>query len=149
MDFTLGADVLSTARPAASDPLVLFPTAALIGVAISAPPGPAGAVCVVRTLRSGVRSGLYCGLGVALGDVLYAFVAAYGVSVLDAVDPAVRRTCAGVAAAILCLAGARMLHSARRDARRAAAKSGAPTAGKVEAHPHPAAGRTAPALARV
>lgn len=56
----------------------------VIGIASSAPLGPAGVLTVQRTLNKGRSYGLTTGAGVALCDLLYATVAGAGLSlVLD------------------------------------------------------------------
>jgi threonine/homoserine/homoserine lactone efflux protein len=44
----------------------------IIGLAIAAPLGPIGILCINRTLTEGPRLGFICGLGAALADALYA-----------------------------------------------------------------------------
>jgi len=52
---------------------------ALIGLAIAAPVGPIGALCIRRTLRDGRAAGLAVGLGAASADTVYGVAAALGV----------------------------------------------------------------------
>ncbi|WBL31755.1 LysE family transporter [Sinirhodobacter sp. HNIBRBA609] len=49
-----------------------------MGVAIAAPLGPIGALCIQRTLARGFASGVAGGLGTALADAAYAAAAAAG-----------------------------------------------------------------------
>lgn len=51
-----------------------------LGFCIAAPIGPIGILCIRRTLQYGRLSGLFSGLGAALADVLYASVAAFGLT---------------------------------------------------------------------
>lgn len=51
-----------------------------VGLAIAAPVGPIGALCVSRTLRYGVWVGLASGLGAACADAVYGAIAGFGVS---------------------------------------------------------------------
>ena len=46
----------------------LFVEAALIGLAIAAPVGPVGLLCIERTLRQGAATGFVTGLGAATAD---------------------------------------------------------------------------------
>lgn len=57
-----------------------FPAAFAVGVAVAAPVGPVGVLCIQRTLRGGVAFGLASGLGVATADGLYAALAALGLA---------------------------------------------------------------------
>ncbi len=54
----------------------------LLGLIVSVPLGPVGALCIQRTIGKGYRSGLLGGLGAAFADTLYAIVAGFGVSVI-------------------------------------------------------------------
>ncbi|MEC5407814.1 LysE family transporter [Paraburkholderia sp. MPAMCS5] len=56
----------------------LFFTAAGVGLAIAAPVGPMGMLCIRRTLTGGPQAGLAIGLGIASGDALYGLIAALG-----------------------------------------------------------------------
>lgn len=51
----------------------------LIGLAVAAPVGPIGMLCIQRTLAGGARLGFASGLGAAAADALYAAVAALGI----------------------------------------------------------------------
>ena len=70
--------------------ILLFLKGALLGLAIAAPLGPIGALCINRTLARGFWAGLAGGLGTALADGVYASLAALGFatfgSVLQAAD---------------------------------------------------------------
>ena len=46
----------------------LFLTAAGVGLAVAAPVGPMGMLCIRRTLTDGPRAGLAIGFGIAGGD---------------------------------------------------------------------------------
>jgi threonine/homoserine/homoserine lactone efflux protein len=52
----------------------------LIGIAIAAPVGPIGVLCIQRTLAHGRRSGFVTGLGAATADGAYGAVAAFGLT---------------------------------------------------------------------
>ena len=60
--------------------LLLFLEGIAVGLAIAAPVGPIGALCVSRTLRHGAWIGLASGLGAACADAFYGAVAGFGVS---------------------------------------------------------------------
>lgn len=57
-----------------------FVAAFAVGVAVAAPVGPVGVLCIQRTLRGGVPFGLASGFGVATADALYAALAALGLA---------------------------------------------------------------------
>ncbi|WP_369059501.1 LysE family translocator [Caulobacter sp. 73W] len=57
---------------------LLFLKAMGIGLAVAAPVGPMSLLCMRRTLTDGWRPGLATGAGIALGDGVYAAVAALG-----------------------------------------------------------------------
>ena len=56
----------------------LFLTAAGVGLAVAAPVGPMGMLCIRRTLTDGPRAGLAIGFGIATGDATYGLIAALG-----------------------------------------------------------------------
>ena len=55
----------------------------LIGLAIAAPVGPIGVLCIRRTLVSGRLIGFLSGLGAATADSAYAAVAAFGLTAVQ------------------------------------------------------------------
>ena len=59
------------------DPLLFFKSVAL-GLAVAAPLGPIGVLCINRTLEKGFWAGMAGGLGTALADAGYATLAAAG-----------------------------------------------------------------------
>lgn len=46
----------------------------IIGLCVSAPMGPAGVLCLRRTLEQGRRAGVITGIGATLGDLVYAIM---------------------------------------------------------------------------
>lgn len=54
-----------------------------IGLAIAAPVGPIGMLCIRRTLADGPRYGLATGLGAATADALYGSVAGFGLAAVS------------------------------------------------------------------
>lgn len=54
----------------------------MLGLALSAPVGPIGLLCIRRTIDRGPLVGLVTGLGAATADALYATLAAFGVSAI-------------------------------------------------------------------
>ena len=65
--------------------MVLFFRGLLIGLAIAAPVGPIGVLCIRRTLRDGRVAGFVSGLGAATADGLYGAVAAFGLTAVSGV----------------------------------------------------------------
>lgn len=55
----------------------------IIGLAIAAPVGPIGVLCIRRTLNYGRLAGFLSGLGVATADGFYGFVAAFGLTAVS------------------------------------------------------------------
>lgn len=61
------------------DPLLLS-KGILLGFAVTIPVGPIGLLCIDRSLRHGKLSGFATGMGAALADTLYGFIATIGMS---------------------------------------------------------------------
>ncbi len=57
--------------------------AMIAGLALAAPVGPVGLVCIRRSLSRGMMAGFLSGMGAAVADALYAGVAAFGVTVIS------------------------------------------------------------------
>jgi threonine/homoserine/homoserine lactone efflux protein len=51
-----------------------------IGLAIAAPVGPIGVLCIRRSLNAGMLTGLVSGLGAAVADAVYGAVAGFGLT---------------------------------------------------------------------
>lgn len=66
-----------------SEYLSLFARTLAIGVAVAAPVGAMGVLCIQRTLASGWRAGMATGLGIATADGIYAGIAAFGVAAVS------------------------------------------------------------------
>ena len=58
----------------------IFAKGIAIGVAVAAPVGPVGLLCIQRTLEDGLRVGVSTGLGAALADTIFGALAAYGLA---------------------------------------------------------------------
>ena len=54
----------------------------IIGLAIAAPVGPIGVLCVQRTLNYGMKTGFVSGLGAATADAAYGIIAAFSISAI-------------------------------------------------------------------
>lgn len=55
----------------------------LIGLAIAAPVGPIGVLCIQRSLYDGFKIGLMTGFGAALADGVYGCIAAFGLTAIS------------------------------------------------------------------
>jgi len=64
--------------------VALFLKGLAIGLAIAAPVGPIGLLCIRRTLALGRLAGLTAGLGAATADAVYGFIAAFGLTFVAA-----------------------------------------------------------------
>lgn len=64
--------------------ILLFGKCVALGLAVAAPLGPIGALCINRTLERGFWAGIAGGLGTALADALYAGLAAMGFAAFSA-----------------------------------------------------------------
>lgn len=60
----------------------LFLRGILLGLAVAAPVGPIGVLCIQRSLAGGFWTGFSGGIGTAMADALYAALAAAGFAVL-------------------------------------------------------------------
>lgn len=65
------------------DLLVLFVKGLFAGLAIAAPVGPVGMLCVRRALAYGRMAGFLAGLGAAFADMLFGLVAAFGLTLVS------------------------------------------------------------------
>ncbi|MGL4909383.1 MAG: LysE family translocator [Bacteroidales bacterium] len=54
-----------------------------VGLLASVPLGPAGVLCIQRTLNRGRKSGFFSGVGVALADTIFAAIAVFSLSVVE------------------------------------------------------------------
>lgn len=55
----------------------------MIGIAIAAPVGPIGMLCMKKTLELGIKGALLVGLGAALADSVYGLIAALGLTAVS------------------------------------------------------------------
>jgi threonine/homoserine/homoserine lactone efflux protein len=58
----------------------IFAKGILIGIAVAAPVGPIGLLCIQRTLQDGLPTGVATGLGAALADGIFGAIAAFGLA---------------------------------------------------------------------
>lgn len=55
----------------------------ILGLAVAAPIGPIGVLCIRRTIANGRTSGIISGLGTATADMFYGCIAAFGVNTIS------------------------------------------------------------------
>jgi putative LysE/RhtB family amino acid efflux pump len=89
--------------------LALFARTFVIGIAVAAPVGAMGVLCIQRTLASGLRTGFATGLGIATADGTYAAIAAFGVAALSAALVAWQTPLRLVGGAVLIYLGVRSM----------------------------------------
>jgi threonine/homoserine/homoserine lactone efflux protein len=63
--------------------MLTFFIGALSGFCIALPVGTIALLCINKTLQFGIRSGLSIGLGAAIADAFYAFIAIYSLSTIS------------------------------------------------------------------
>jgi len=63
--------------------LALYARMFVIGIAVAAPVGAMGVLCIQRTLAHGWRAGIATGAGIATADGTYAALAAFGVAAVS------------------------------------------------------------------
>ena len=68
-----------------TDALALFVRTFAIGIAVAAPVGAMGVLCIQRVLSHGWRAGAATGAGIATADAIYAGLAAFGLTALSQV----------------------------------------------------------------
>jgi threonine/homoserine/homoserine lactone efflux protein len=100
----------------------LFLRGGLIGLAIAAPVGPIGVLCIRRTLAEGRVYGLVSGLGAATADALYGCIAGFGLTFISAALVSHQAGLRLVGGIFLCYLGIRTLLA--QPAQQAASSSG-------------------------
>ncbi len=88
---------------------VNFITAMGFGLAVAAPVGPMALLCMRRTLARGWRHGIATGFGIAVGDGIYALLAALGLASVSAFMLAHERALHGAAGLFLIYLGVKTL----------------------------------------
>lgn len=63
--------------------LALFLKGLLIGLAIAAPVGPIGVLCIQRSLHHGFKAGFVTGMGAATADGVYGLIAGFGLTAIS------------------------------------------------------------------
>jgi threonine/homoserine/homoserine lactone efflux protein len=88
--------------------ITYFARGLAIGVAIAAPVGPIGLLCIRRTLANGRLAGFVSGMGAATADACYGSVAALGLTAISSAIVAHQSVVRLVGGVFLCYLGARM-----------------------------------------
>jgi threonine/homoserine/homoserine lactone efflux protein len=94
----------------------------VLGLAIAAPVGPIGVLCIRRTLAQGRAIGFVSGLGAATADVIYGCIAAFGLTAISGLLVRHQAWLSLVGGLFLCYLGVRTLLS--RPAGQSAAAEG-------------------------
>jgi threonine/homoserine/homoserine lactone efflux protein len=100
----------------------VFVRGLVIGLAVAAPVGPIGVLCIRRTLADGRLAGLATGLGAATVDAFYGGVAAFGVTVVSGLLLSQQVWIRLIGGLFLCYLGVKTIAAA--PAERAAATAG-------------------------
>ncbi|TCT40878.1 LysE family translocator [Martelella mediterranea] len=103
--------------------LELLLKSVLVGMAIAAPVGPIGALCINRSLTRGFVSGVAGGLGTALADASYGALAALGFAAFSA-------ALAKISTPLALFGGAFLIFLGWREMRKTGAASVQETAGR-------------------
>ena len=102
-------------RPVDAHGAALFLRAAGFGIAVAAPVGPMSLLCMRRSLIQGARYGVATGFGIAVGDGVYALVAALGLAGVSRFMLAHERPLHLAAGLFLLYLGARVALANRED----------------------------------
>src|SRR5919206_4525412 len=70
-------------RKEGSVDLGVFVRGLVVGLAVAAPVGPIGVLCIRRTLADGRAAGLVSGLGAATADAIYGCIAGFGLTFIS------------------------------------------------------------------
>ncbi|OGU37461.1 MAG: lysine transporter LysE [Ignavibacteria bacterium GWB2_35_6b] len=87
----------------------------LIGFAMAVPLGPIGIICIRKTLTEGRLRGLIIGLGAATADLLYACIAAFGLTVISDTLNSQRIWIRLIGGALLLFLGIRIFRAQPKD----------------------------------
>lgn len=86
----------------------------LLGLSIAAPVGPISILCVKKTLTSGFKTGLFCGLGAATADAIYGSIAGFGLSAVTSLLMEYKTVLQAAGGLFICYLGIRSLLLAPR-----------------------------------
>jgi threonine/homoserine/homoserine lactone efflux protein len=91
--------------------LWLILTGIVIGIGVNAPVGPVNVMCIHRAIRNGPTSAMAAGLGAFIADVLFAGVAAFGVTAVSGFIEGHLAVIKVVGGAILVAFGVKLLYA--------------------------------------
>ena len=96
------------------DLVILFAKSVGIGVAIAAPVGPVGVLCMRRAISSGRLSAITTGLGAATADAVYASITAFGLTAVKDLLLQFKTPAAVIGGVFLIFLGFRIAQSAMK-----------------------------------
>jgi threonine/homoserine/homoserine lactone efflux protein len=99
----------------------------LLGLAIAAPVGPIGVLCIRRTLAFGLWTGVMSGLGAATADAIYGSIAGFGLTVVADFLVAHAATLRWVGGLFLCYLGVTTFRTQPSAVVRSASGTGLPS----------------------
>jgi threonine/homoserine/homoserine lactone efflux protein len=88
--------------------IMFFLKGLIVGFVIALPAGPIGILCARRTLTHGRRAGFFSGMGAATEDVIYGFIAAFGLAFISEILHHYQFWLRLAGGALLCFLGIRM-----------------------------------------
>jgi len=94
---------------------IFFIKGLIIGFAMAVPIGPAGVLCIRKTLADGHLRGMIIGFGVATADSLYGSIAAFGLTFVSDVIASQHFWLSLVGGGLLLFLGVRTFRAKRKD----------------------------------
>lgn len=91
--------------------LDIFVKGIILGLIVSVPLGPVGALCIRKTLNKGFRTALLCSFGAASGDLIFAAIAGLGVGAIVDVLSSMQIWIKTIGSIILILIGIRIFNA--------------------------------------
>jgi predicted secreted hydrolase len=107
--------------------LAIFARGLLMGLAIAAPVGPIGVLCIQRSLAHGRRAGFVSGLGAACADAVYGILAVVGLAWLAQGLAEIQPWLRLIGGLFVFFLGVRLILASQRAAEQAAALQPGPT----------------------
>lgn len=100
----------------------LFLKGIFMGLALAAPVGPIGLLCIQRTLNEGRIAGFFSGLGATVADMIYGCLAGFGMTFVSSFLVSHQQWLRLIGGAVICYLGLKILLS--KPTNQAAASSG-------------------------